>query len=41
MEGEESIVVVAGDTILISAKAQSYTVIPNGSVAFVEAFIEA
>ena len=41
IEGEESRVVAAGDTILIAAKAQSYTVIPSGSVAFVEAFIEA
>ena len=41
IEGEESRVVAAGDTILIAAKAQSYTIIPNGSVAFVEAFIEA
>lgn len=41
IEGEESRVVAAGDTILIAAQAQSYTIIPNGSVAFVEAFIEA
>ena len=41
IEGEESRVVAAGDTILLAAKAQSYTIIPNGSVAFVEAFIEA
>ena len=40
IEGEESRVVAAGDTILIAAKAQSYTIIPSGSVAFVEAFIE-
>lgn len=41
IEGEESRMVAAGDTILIAAKAQSYTIIPSGSVAFVEAFIEA
>jgi mannose-6-phosphate isomerase len=40
IEGEESRVVAAGDTILIAAQSQSYTIIPNGSVAFVEAFIE-
>ena len=40
IEGEESRVVVAGDTILIAAQTQSYTIIPHESVAFVEAFIE-
>ena len=40
-EGDENRVVTAGDTILIAAQTQSYTIIPNGSVAFVEAFIEA